>query len=433
MRRLSTLTGMTLLLSPLGAVWAQQRDGFQLTSPLSVSAGYDNNFLAGSQSLSDTVVLLTAPTFSWTRVTHKTNFSVDYEPEFEIFSQYSNLNAWNHEATMHFSHRVNARLTIDAGDSFVSTMDPSRQMENSFLLLPRGLLRQNVSDAGVSYRLDGRTTVSFRADNAITSMALTGAQKGLLDQNSVAGTVSVDRTLNRHHSVSGSYSYLYILPLHPGSPLTTPANQALQNVDFGYVYTVNPGLIIRASAGMIRSYQFAYTAAGAVEKRVGDVWLTAGYQRYLAFFGPFTPIGAGPRIAVPFAQGVLPNSVYQVASFGIKGKLTRRLGVKASLLKARNEAGSQNGNIQSWVGRFRLDYKLRGPLVLFTQLDFYHQNLNEFSPLPLSRQRYFGGVEIVLSRPREAVDVPNQSINGLPDTDTDQTQIDGPPTGQRDN
>src|SRR5690348_15325122 len=93
MSRLSFLAGFVLMLNPLDALWAQQHEGFQFTSPLSLSAGYDNNFLVGSQALDDTVVLLTAPTLSWTRNTHRTNFTVDYQPEFEIFSQNSNLNA----------------------------------------------------------------------------------------------------------------------------------------------------------------------------------------------------------------------------------------------------------------------------------------------------------------------------------------------------
>jgi len=98
---------------------------------------------------------------------------------------------------------------------------------------------------------------------------------------------------------------------------------------------------------------------------------------------------------------------------------------------ARNDTAVRNGNIRSWVARCRVDYKLSGPFVAFTQLDFYDQNINEFSPLPLSRRRYFGGVQIVLSRPREVVDVPSQPTDISKDSDLPQTDV--PETGLRDN
>jgi hypothetical protein len=351
-----------------------------------------------------------------------------------MFAQHSELNAWNHSATVHFSHRVDARLTFDAGDSFLSTSDPSRQLEDSLLLLPRGPFRQNLLYAGASYRLDRQTTLHLRFDNAVTTMELPHAVAGLLDQNSLAGTVSIDRTLNRHHFITGSYSYLYFVPFQTAARLNGPGfYQPLHNLNAGYTYAVNPGLIFRLSGGVIRGGQSAYMAAATVEKQLGQVWLTGGYQRYLSFFGPLSPIGGAPRGVIPFSQGLLPNSVYQVASFGVKGKLTKRISVKATAMRARNEAGIRNGNIQSWVSHARLDYKLSGPFIVFTQLDFYNQNLNAFSPLPLSRRRYLGGVEIVLSRPREVVDVPNQSTIGGGPTESDTPETNASEAGQRDN
>jgi hypothetical protein len=311
-------------------------------------------------------------------------------------------------------------------------MDPTRQLEDSLLLLPRGLFRQNLLYAGISYRLDGKTTVHFRFDNAITTMDLPQPLAGALNQSSIAGTVSVDRTLNRHHFFTGSYSYLYIVPFQTVARLNSPVfYQPMHNVDVGYTYTVNPGLVIRLSGGVIRGPQVGYTAGGTVEKRLGGVWLTGGFQRYLSFFGPLSPVAAVPGNTIPFAQGVLPGFVYQVGSFGIKGNLTKRLSVKVTGLYARNDAGVGNGGIRSWVGRCRVDYKLSGPFVAFTQLDFYDQNLNEFSPLPLSRRRYFGGVQIVLSRPREVILVPGQSVDNPNDSDPPQTDV--PEGGQRDN
>src|ERR1700733_9110180 len=153
--------------------WAQERpNGFYLTSPLSVSAGYDSGFVANSQTLDDTVTLLTGPTFDWIRSTHRTEFSLDYQPQAELFANHSYLDEWNHTSTMRFSRRMNSRITVDAGNSFLSTMDSSLQLQNSLLLLPLGRFTQNSFYADLGYRLDYATKLTFRFDNAITTMDL---------------------------------------------------------------------------------------------------------------------------------------------------------------------------------------------------------------------------------------------------------------------
>jgi hypothetical protein len=102
---------LVLVVYSVASACAQQADGFRFATPLSLSTGYDNNFVAGSQVLDDTVSILTAPTLSWTKVTHRANFSVEYEPEFELFSGHQDLNAWNHSATLRFTQRISDRLS----------------------------------------------------------------------------------------------------------------------------------------------------------------------------------------------------------------------------------------------------------------------------------------------------------------------------------
>ena len=393
------LPGIVLALNSLVPARAQRPDGFQLTTPLSLSAGYDQNFAVGAQTLDDTVTLLALPTFSWTRNTHRANFSIDYEPEFEIFSHHQDLNAWNHAATLRFTQRINGRLTLEAGDSFLSTMDASRRLVDSLPLLPRGRFRQNVLYTGLGYRLDGRTKLSFRFDTATVTMALPGAFTGKLDQMSGAGTVTLERTVNRHHALSGSYSYLLVRPLKAGP---SGSIAGVQNFNLGYIYTVNPGLIFRLSGGAIRGGQTSFIGAAAVEKRLSGLWVAAGFERYLSFFGGLAPTGAATAGAIPFVNGLAPNDVYQVASLRAWGKLTRRLGLEGSALRALNGVSPQNRAIKSAIAQFRLNYTLSERLTLFTQAAFYSQTANQFSQIPFSRRRYFGGLEIALSRPRES-------------------------------
>jgi len=87
-RGLVYLTGFVRVLHLAAPAQAQERpNGFYLTSPLSLSSGYDDNFLSGPPTLSGSVSVLTSPTFSWIADTHRAMFSVDYKAEFDIFSR----------------------------------------------------------------------------------------------------------------------------------------------------------------------------------------------------------------------------------------------------------------------------------------------------------------------------------------------------------
>jgi hypothetical protein len=375
---------------------AQERpNGFYFTSPLSLSSGYDDNSLVGSRLLDGSVSLLTSPTFTWITNTHRTMFSVDYQGEFEMFSRDASLDAWNHAANLHIHHQITSRLSLDAADSYLSTMDPTRRLVNSLLLLPRGRYQENGFYARLGYRLDHRTVLSVRFDNSVTTMALAGDLAGRLNRVGFAGTATVDRTITRHHALSGSYAYLYVHPLEVGP---SAIDSGVHNVNLGYIYTVNPGLTVRASGGVTRALQSSFTGAAAVDKKVGGVWLSAGYQRYLAFFGGLGPVDA-PLAPIPLAAGVAPDSVYQVASLRAWGQVTNRFGLEGNVQRALNGVTPENRGIKSVILQLRLDYKLSDRLTLFTRTEFYGQNVSEFSTFPLSRRRYFGGLEFAITRP----------------------------------
>ena len=381
---------------------AQERpNGFYLTTPLSLSAGYDQNFVVNSTTQSDTVSILTSPTLSWIASTHRTSFSADYQPEFEIFAHDQNLNAWNHSATLRYSYRINSRLSLDAGDSFLSTSDASRQLAESQFLLPLGRFQENSVFAGLKYRLDHRTIFFFRLDHAITTMALRGPVGNGLDQMAYAGSLTLDHTVNRHHSFTGGYAYLHVRPLD-GVGTAGYSYQAVHSLHAGYMYTVNPGLIFRVTGGVVRGREFAYTAGGAVEKQLGGVLVMAGYQRYLSFFGGLVPSGPTAGETVPFASGLMPNSLFQAASLRIRGKLTKRVGLEFKGEVGRSNLGDRS--VKSLILQSRLDYRLSERFILFARAEYYGQNISQFSESPLSRRRYFGGLEIVLSRPPQSED-----------------------------
>jgi hypothetical protein len=381
-----------------------------------VSSGYDDHFNTISAQLDDFVTLVNLPTLAWMETTHDTTFTVDYRPEFEIFSRYSNLDAWNNVANLHVNHQISGRMNVEAGDSFLSTMDPSRELENSLLLLPRGRFNQNSAYVSLGYRLNEKTKITFRVDSAFTTATLPEPVAGRLDQVSNAGTVTLNRTLTRRQKLSGSYSFLHVHPLDQ-SVAGSPTNVNLVGATYTYE---NPSLVVRLAGGVAEGNQSAFTGAAAVEKRFGGLWLSGGYQRYLSFFENFVPAGPPEAATGPFAQGITPSSVYQVASFRAWGQLTRRVSLKGQVQRAISGVNAQDIAVRSMIAQVRTDYAVTDRLTLFVRLERYDQNSNEFSPFPDSRSRYFAGIEYVLSRspqtengsrrrgkaPQESIEVP---------------------------
>jgi hypothetical protein len=90
------------------------------------------------------------------------------------------------------------------------------------------------------------------------------------------------------------------------------------------------------------------------------------------------------------------------------GKLTNRFGLEGNVQRALNGVTPENQGIKSVVLQLRLDYKLSDRLTVFTRTEFYGQNISEFSTFPLSRRRYFAGLEIALSRPPELTEDPHR-------------------------
>ncbi len=231
------LAAMFLGLSVGTGAWAQEHpNGFYLTSPLTVSSGYDQNFVVDAQRIQDIVTLLVGPEVTWLRTTHRSQFTLEYQPEVELFARNPGLDAFNSSAKMRFLHRINARWSMDAGDVFLTTMDPSRALVNSLLLLPRGRFFENDFYSTLGYRINEATKVSFRFDNAVTTMDLTGPFAGRLNVVTTAGTVNLDRSLTSHQKLSASYSFLHG---HPLNPETGGSANNVHLLNLGYTYEVN--------------------------------------------------------------------------------------------------------------------------------------------------------------------------------------------------
>ena len=399
-RRFSLAAIVMLVFAILPSGMAQERpNGFFFTTPLGLSAGYNDRFLAGNQRFSDSISVLTAPTAAFMRTTHRTRASIRYQPEFEFFTNNPDFNSINHSALFRLEHQVSARVTLEAGDYFFSTQDPSRGVGNSLLLLPRGRYNQNAAYAGVDYRWSAATKLAFRFDSAFTTATLPAPVTGRLDLVSNSGTVEMERKIGAFHTLTATYSFLRATPLRPevaGSPV---------NVNLGtvaYAYQISPTLTARLSGGYVDSGQAGLVGSAVLEKRVRALWLAFGLQRYVAFFGGAIPGRFVPGGMTVFAEGLTPNITYQVASFRVLGQITRRLGTESVVQYGVNGVNRQAVSVRSTVAQTRIDYRLTDRLIVFGRTDYYNQRVTDFWPIPGRQLRALGGIEIVLARSPEA-------------------------------
>ncbi len=419
---------LLLSLAKLGLGQADEHpEGLFLTTPLTLSGGYDSGLQVGSQELRDDITLLQSPTFAFLHTTHRSDFSIDYQAEGELFDQHPGLDSWNHASTMRLQHRINSRWSTDTGNSFLSSMDSSRALQNSLLLLPWGRFSQNSFYSSLIERLNQTTKITYRFDNAWTNFALPGMYAERLDQLSFAGSIGIDHDLTRRQKLSGMYAYLHVDPLH-AAVSGSPTNVMLMNASYSIEAT--PGLVFRASGGGIEGSQSAVTGAGEVEKSIGGAWFAAGYQRYLGFFQAFEPVEFLPPNAVPFGSGLAPTSVYQVISVRSWGQISKHWSLQLNAQRALNGVNVAGQKIKSIMGQVQLNYKVSDRFSLFARADYYGENSSPFFAEPLSRRLYLGGLQIALGRPPERENIRNRH-GKAPQNSNDPTV--GEPTDAQEN
>lgn len=402
MRRL-LIAGAGILVS-LGPAVAQDRlNGFYLTSPVELSQGYDSGFVFDARAYSDYVTLLTGPSFAWLRTTHRTDFSIDYQPEFEWFARYGNLDSWNHSSTMRLTHRINGRWTLIAGNSLIVSSDPTRALGNSLVLLPRGRYVQDSIYLGAGYKIDTNTKLTFRYDGAVNTMQLPAPMTGELDHAANAVSATLDRSLTSTQTLSGTYSFLHFTPFNPQIS-GQPSNIEVVNAVYGWSFGENS--VLRVSGGYVGGPQNGVTWGVTAEHTFGALWTAAGYQRYVGFFGGLNPVTGPQSNEIPFAQSETPSSVYQVVSLRAKGHVWGPISVDASAQRARDTGNDFTGGLNSRLANgissnlatIRVDYRLKHRFTIFARGDYYAQNINPFIASPFSERRISLGISVNLDR-----------------------------------
>ncbi len=396
---------MALAVVPAPAQIPSPEGGFYLNSPLKFSWGREQKTLAEGGTLTSNFALL-EQSFSWTRLSPRTELILNYAPEFEIFAENRRFNAWNHLGGVRLMHRLTPRLKIEGGDNFVSTSDPTRRLGGGVFLLPRSRYTENSAYFNADYLLSPTTSVFGRFDNTIAKydMPPSDLEKGFFNQMGLSWAGGLSHQLNRQMKLVGSYSLLRTYPLISGRG--NVPKPTYHHVDGGLKLTLNPTLLFGFNSGWLYgSGGHSWTLSTSLEKQVRTVWLGVGYSRHLAFYGGPRMVLGDPLSDAPFARGLMPDALYQSLSFRMSGRLTQRLGseIEGYLTRSNRPETDRNGvfvldrKIRGYSARVRLDFLLTERIGLFAQGEYYDQNHNEFLRIPVHRRRASVGIELHLS------------------------------------
>src|SRR5437016_2990180 len=190
MKKLALVLGLFSFSVPL---FAQQGtvgiSGFSFVAPLKASAGTDNNFLVDRtppnerlfdlslppsvqrlapgtfpKRLDDNAMTITLPKIAFQNYSRRHELVMTYVPELEMFRTNKDQNTWNHDAILTFTYHISRNIQVAAGDSYVTSRDASRSLENVFLLLPRSQYVQNGIRGEVNVQTSGVTGFQVRYD-----------------------------------------------------------------------------------------------------------------------------------------------------------------------------------------------------------------------------------------------------------------------------
>jgi hypothetical protein len=351
--------------------------------------------LVDGQKLTDSILVLRPAQLSFTGTSPRASFNAGYQPELELFANNRDLNTLNHTGLASFKFRITERLRLDATDEFYMTEDPSRTIAGSLMLLPRSGFKENMAHAALNFALTSRNTVSVSFDNVAASAPFNLTATSHESNVRNAGTVSFARTFVRKQILTGTYSLL---------------SAKAQFLGTAYETELARDLTLHLSAGLLKDNGRNFLMSAQVEKRMGSLWLSGGYHRFLSIFGTSVPGGIpiGNDLLLP--ASVSRTNTYQVFTAGISGKLSTRTLIEVRASATRNNSGTEGHDINNGLGRVKFNYALADRLSAYTDIQFYSQTFNVYVGAPIERRRYIAGLQIDISaNPKHVSDYPEQT------------------------
>jgi hypothetical protein len=426
--RMKKLVLVLSLVLPASSLFAQQgtvgiSDGFSFVAPLKVGVGQDNHFLVDRtppadrlfvlslppsvqslapdfrpKRLDDQVMTLTLPKIAFQNYSRRHELVMTYVPEIEMFHTNTDQNSWGHDAAVSFRYHVSRNIQVSVGDSYVTSKDPSRTLQNVFLLLPRSRYEQNAIRGEVELQTSGVTGFQVRYDTTRSTFGQTGEidpfQLRILDTSAGGLTFTMTHLLSRTQRLRARVSFYRFNPINQAGAVITSQDEPINRaVELQYRIHPNPGTNVMFSGGASAvANRLTYMLGVTSDRRIGSLWFGGGFTRSLAF------TALGPTF---FANGVNPAGFYDALFLTARAELTRKSTIQMRATGARAAASSLVQASQSLIGLARFDYRLNDRTVWFTSFQTFQQNKNEYVRSALSRNQFTVGIEFSLSSDRD--------------------------------
>jgi len=164
-----------------------------------------------------------------------------------------------------------------------------------------------------------------------------------------------------------------------------------------YTFAKGPGLLIEVSGGVMHDRDMSYLLGVEVERRVDRVWIGGGFQRFLSYYGPAPFQGSQPVGLIALPDGDASKSVFTAWTGRAGGKLNRRTDLEMSMSLSKSTANFVAHDLQSTIGRARINYWLSNKLSLFADFESFHESGTQVEVMHFSRHLFFGGLLVRLS------------------------------------
>jgi hypothetical protein len=396
-------------------------NGFSFLSPLQIGVGSDNNFLVDRTDpnerllvlslppsvqtgapdikpkiLDDKFFELALPKMAYQNDSRRHELTLTWQPEFELFKQNTDQNAMNQQATASFGYFLTRNIQFSLADSYRTSKDPARTLDNVFLLLPRSRYKENDIHAAVEYQPNPRTNVAVRYDMGIAKFGQTDPfQTRILDTSSTGYSLAVTRMLRPTQRIRFTYSVFAINPINQSKLFddAVDTHRSFQHpINSGtveYKTNLNPNTVLELAGGLIKlDTGLNYTFRAALDRRFGNFWAGGGYMRTLAF-------QAGSPTS--FAQGLNSNGFYDVIIMRFRGQPSKKTAVLFNATLSRDASNRFVEVSRAGLARARFDYRVSDRSVLFFNWESFQQSNNVYVQAPLDRNRFTTGIEISLS------------------------------------
>jgi hypothetical protein len=166
-----------------------------------------------------------------------------------------------------------------------------------------------------------------------------------------------------------------------------------------YTYTQGSAVLFQVSGGAMRDRNMAYIMGTEVERRFDRIWIGAGVQHFISYYGAMPTQGSVTANLLPLAPGTKPRSLFTAATLRVGGFVSRRTELELSGSVSQSTANFVQHDVQALIGRVRMTYWVTDRLGLTGTADSFGEDRHDASTPKFVRNRYFAGMQFHVSPP----------------------------------